>query len=203
MNHYGVENFSVSLIEETTAELANARECFWIKELDTQSPNGYNMTSGGGGGHTIQHWDDGRKREHYRKQGEKRKGPRSVEFKTAMSDAAKKREANRSPEEKRLIGEKISQTMKARGVRWKPNITFGIDNPNYVEIDTEKVCELIKLQWKLKDIAELFNTTTVTVSAKLKAATGKTFLDWRKEYGIKGSFGSVQRIDPTELPESS
>jgi group I intron endonuclease len=56
MNKYSHENFSISLIEKTTKENADTREIFWIAELGTLHPNGYNMTRGGGGGYTLSSW---------------------------------------------------------------------------------------------------------------------------------------------------
>lgn len=46
MRKYGIEHFSISLIEET--EQPEEREIFWIEQLDTYS-NGYNATRGGDG----------------------------------------------------------------------------------------------------------------------------------------------------------
>ena len=50
MRQCGLENFTVEVIEncKTQAEL-NEREKFWIKILNSKSPNGYNQTNGGGG----------------------------------------------------------------------------------------------------------------------------------------------------------
>ena len=47
---YGAENFTCEVIEECdTREQLNEREIFWIAELNTKVPNGYNMTDGGEG----------------------------------------------------------------------------------------------------------------------------------------------------------
>lgn len=47
---YGLENFEHKLLEiNLTLEEANEKEIFWIAELNTLSPNGYNLVSGGGG----------------------------------------------------------------------------------------------------------------------------------------------------------
>ena len=47
---YGRENFLVEVIEECeTIEQLNEREIFWIAELNTKVPNGYNLTDGGEG----------------------------------------------------------------------------------------------------------------------------------------------------------
>lgn len=46
---YGKENFSFEILEETdNIEKLNDLEKKWIAELNTISPNGYNLTSGGG-----------------------------------------------------------------------------------------------------------------------------------------------------------
>ena len=45
---YGKENMKFEITEDgLTREEAQVRECFWIKELNTMKPNGYNLTSGG------------------------------------------------------------------------------------------------------------------------------------------------------------
>ena len=47
---HGWENFKVEILEECeTPEKLNERETFWIKKLNCQSPNGYNLTNGGDG----------------------------------------------------------------------------------------------------------------------------------------------------------
>jgi group I intron endonuclease len=47
---YGKENFKIELIEECTPENLHEREVFWIKELNTIQPHGYNEHIGGKGG---------------------------------------------------------------------------------------------------------------------------------------------------------
>lgn len=51
MRRHGVEKFSIEIIERcgSVAEL-NARERYWIAELDSLAPNGYNVATGGGVG---------------------------------------------------------------------------------------------------------------------------------------------------------
>lgn len=45
---YGWENFEVEILEYgLTAEQANEREQYWISELNTLTPNGYNIKKGG------------------------------------------------------------------------------------------------------------------------------------------------------------
>ena len=47
---YGWENFKFEVLEECASrEQLNEREKFWIRELNTKKPNGYNLTDGGKG----------------------------------------------------------------------------------------------------------------------------------------------------------
>lgn len=48
MNQYGIDNFSISILDECADTDSNERESFWIKELNTYE-NGYNDTMGGAG----------------------------------------------------------------------------------------------------------------------------------------------------------
>lgn len=50
MNKYGVENFEISMLEETTVDAINDKEIYWI-ELLGSFKNGYNATQGGDGTH--------------------------------------------------------------------------------------------------------------------------------------------------------
>jgi group I intron endonuclease len=50
MAHYGIQNFTIETLEESPDEDLNYNEKFWISELNTLSPNGYNLMSGGGSG---------------------------------------------------------------------------------------------------------------------------------------------------------
>ena len=50
IQEYGFENFRYEIIENcNSAEELNEREKFWIKELNSKFPNGYNKTDGGEG----------------------------------------------------------------------------------------------------------------------------------------------------------
>lgn len=53
-NKYGIENFSIEVLEEVDNSMLSEREIYWIAKLDTfNSQNGYNATLGGEGGHRI------------------------------------------------------------------------------------------------------------------------------------------------------
>ncbi len=48
---YGRHSFNFSILEELeTLDEANGREVFWIKELNSLAPNGYNLKEGGNAG---------------------------------------------------------------------------------------------------------------------------------------------------------
>lgn len=44
---YGLENFSFEVVEECLPKELDEKEIYWIKELNTLAPSGYNMTTGG------------------------------------------------------------------------------------------------------------------------------------------------------------
>ena len=46
IHKYGAENFTVEILE-SQIENYNEREKFWIKELNSLTPNGYNISEGG------------------------------------------------------------------------------------------------------------------------------------------------------------
>ena len=46
---YGLENFYYEIIEECLPEELNEREIYWIEQLQSVVPNGYNILSGGQG----------------------------------------------------------------------------------------------------------------------------------------------------------
>ena len=48
MQKYGIENFTLSILELCDKSKLNEREKFWIKKLNTNDKNcGYNLTEGG------------------------------------------------------------------------------------------------------------------------------------------------------------
>lgn len=50
INKYGIEEFTFKIIESNVSlSEVNEREEYWIKNLNTHSPNGYNLTIGGEG----------------------------------------------------------------------------------------------------------------------------------------------------------
>lgn len=58
---YGIENFKAEVLKECgTQEQLNFWEQYYIKELDTKVPNGYNLTDGGGGCSGYHHTEEQR-----------------------------------------------------------------------------------------------------------------------------------------------
>lgn len=52
LDKYGIDNFEFTILEECKTEELNDKEGYWINLFNTMSPNGYNLTSGGGSGGT-------------------------------------------------------------------------------------------------------------------------------------------------------
>lgn len=56
LKKYGIDNFIKEIIEECENEdIMNQREIFWISQLNTFLPNGYNINVGGKGGDNFTH----------------------------------------------------------------------------------------------------------------------------------------------------
>jgi group I intron endonuclease len=68
---YGVENWDTDILKEcTTLEETNYWEAYYIKELNTKAPNGYNLTDGGDGAPACIVSDETRKKLSERTKGE-------------------------------------------------------------------------------------------------------------------------------------
>lgn len=48
LRYYGIQNFDFEILEECNVQDLDDREMFYIKKYNTISPNGYNLTAGGG-----------------------------------------------------------------------------------------------------------------------------------------------------------
>ena len=61
---YGIESFGFEILKECEDEELNQWEIYYIKELNTKAPFGYNMTDGGEGmnGFTYSHSEESKKR---------------------------------------------------------------------------------------------------------------------------------------------
>lgn len=57
----GWENFSLEILEEVPESNLNEREGYWIQELGTLVPGGYNLTLGGEGVPGLRHTEESRR----------------------------------------------------------------------------------------------------------------------------------------------
>lgn len=194
INHHGIENFELNLIEDLgncSANVANEKEIFWIKEFNSLIPFGYNMTTGGDGGNTLESKTDEEKQEIWAKQARKRIGlKRGEETRKIMSESSKIREASKTEEDKIEISKQISNTLKRKYesgelVATTP-IFFGVEHPSWVDVNIEEVLYFIKNCKTLKYICEVLTVSPYAVRTRLMESTGKNFIEWRREYGITG-----------------
>ena len=101
---YGIDAFDFEILKECKDDELNYWEKYYIKELNTKTPYGYNMTDGGEG---MSGYSCPRTEEWKRKISESEKGKRITEkTRKKMSESAKKRKQPlRTEEWKRKIGE--------------------------------------------------------------------------------------------------
>ncbi len=102
---HSVAAFTFSVLEECKREELNEREVWWIAELSTLSPTGYNLTSGGGQGITLS--DETRAKMSESRKGQK-KSPLSAEHREKTSAALKGRTLSAEHREK------LSETAKGK-----------------------------------------------------------------------------------------
>lgn len=55
MRKYGLGNFEISVVEEIDDDLLDERECYWIQQENSLTPNGYNCDLGGKGVSRFNH----------------------------------------------------------------------------------------------------------------------------------------------------
>lgn len=123
---YGFENFEViSLQECATQEELNAAEEYWVKKLDTLSPNGYNLKDGGGS-----------------------KGKATAEAKLKMSIAHKGKPV---PEGHR---ERVSKQFKGRVPSEEHLAKIKETKSNWSDEKKKEVSEKMKLNWLGKKHSE-------------------------------------------------
>lgn len=202
MNYHGVESFNLILLEDlgdVTRQFTNYREQYWISTIGTLMPFGYNMTSGGDGGNTLEFWDDEQRKSLYKRQGDGRRGRRNKKWCDSLSCAAKIREEIKTLDEKIIISEKISKTRKEKYKNGEllivlPPIKFGETHHGYKKIDVNLVLRLIKRCHTQLKIADILGVSVSVIRERLRRETGKTFLEWRRYYGINGRL-SAPRVD--------
>jgi group I intron endonuclease len=199
INHHGIDNFELILLERCSKEESNDRERYWILTLNSITPNGYNMTKGGDGGNTLEFWLEENKKLLYQQQGNSRRYPRNAQWRASLSKAAKLRESEKTEEEKKKISNQISDTLKRRYKNGEikaiaPPKRYGRDHPGYIDVDVDIVILRIKECKTQHQISQELLVPVTAIRARLKEKLGKTFLELRREYGIIGKL-SKPRLD--------
>lgn len=175
---HGVKNFSIEIIEECeTSEQLNEREIFWIDELNTKHPCGYNFTDGGEGSKGFAE-----------ESLEKMRVSKSSETVIRMSVASKKR-AN-SPKGK-------AQLDKARISRWEKEKERPPEERGWIRKCRKNVypvleAELISRKIKFSTVADCLNTTVTTLARKMN---GKVRIKVEEAEAIKNFLGSDMTIE--------
>lgn len=117
---YGIDNFIQEILEYTNSEEENReREIFWIKELNSQIPNGYNISPGGLGGFTqydeeshkwvaLNSWENISKEEHDKRVKKTTEAINKPEVIKKISEASKFWHESLSLEEKEKWKQKCS-----------------------------------------------------------------------------------------------
>lgn len=124
MKKHGLDNFTFDVIEsDIPLDKINEREEFWIKELSTLRPNGYNLTLGGEGtkGYVM-----------------------SDNTKTLISIKAKERYDSMSPEEKKEMINRLPKTggdldkMNEGFIKWLENSHDEVEKRIKNSVQTKK-----------------------------------------------------------------
>lgn len=126
-NKYGINCFEFSIIELCEESLLEEKEIFYIKELNSKAPNGYNLTDGGGSlGRKLSLLTIQKIKDFFLKNGSPMKGrSHTEETRQKMSSSSKGKSKNFTKEWRDKItfsisGQKQSngKTSKYIGVSW-------------------------------------------------------------------------------------
>ena len=156
---YGKENFSIETIQLCESiEKLNKSEIYWIKELNSKAPNGYNLTNGGDGNNGYIFTDEGREKIRMSLLGrictestrvklhnslKGRVVPKEEKIKISLS----KKGTHLSEEHKNKIKNSILQSVKEGRINHVPS---GKENPFYGKRHSKETIEKIKIKWSKK-----------------------------------------------------
>jgi group I intron endonuclease len=165
---YGRENFKKEILQEClTKEDLNHQEIFWIKELNSLQPIGYNIVFGGEGGDTF---TNNPNQEEYRKQKSEwsQKMWKDDEYRKHMSDI------------------RTGQKMSDQARRNMSNAS--IDKPK-----TEEHKESLSKAWEKRKIEKPHTQETRDLMSN--SMIGKNVGKYIKIYEFKGPDGKIYRTD--------
>ena len=140
---YGIDTFDFEILKECKDEELNKWEKYYIKELNTKAPYGYNLTEGGDGVYGFHHSEETRK-----KMSKVRKGMtpwikgkhHSEDSKIKLSEAHKGKKKPPRSEETKI---KLSEAHKGKLLteEHKSKISDALKNHTVSEETKRKICE--------------------------------------------------------------
>ena len=175
---YGIEAFDFEILKECKDEELDYWEMYYIKELNTKAPNGYNLTDGGDGGNTYICKNEKEMNKIKQKISESNKGEKNhmygkhhtEETKKKMSEAQKNRKRKPHTEEtKRKISESNKGKIFSEETRKKISETHKSEkNPNYgkhwSEETRKKISERNKNGKWSKTVIQIDKSTYETIA---------------------------------------
>lgn len=164
---HGRENFSKTYLEECFSyEELNEKEIFWIKKLNTITPNGYNIRIGGNNAPMSDLSKQKLSLSQKERLKDKTKNPnlggkitRKPEIRKKLSDATKARFVN-DPNLKNKISRKGKHITPEQSRKQSERLK-GKNNPRYIEINENIIEKIIYLytieKYGLVEIGNMFN----------------------------------------------
>lgn len=151
MAKYGVDNFVFTIIEEVDNDLMPMREQYWIKQYNSQQPNGYNITEGGEG-------TPGFSRPQTLEEREKRKRSNKKFFQDNPEKREEVRERTKQLWQNDVYRQKVTESNK-RFYAEHPDMFRSENNPFYGRHHTEETIQKIRSKLKCQAIAQLNKDT--------------------------------------------